>query len=371
MKKVGIVTFHRPYNYGANLQAYALQKKLQTMGYDVKIIDYRNKNIEETTKVVKTNFKGMNLKQIVKTCIANVCFLNKNILRKREFKKFQEQNYELSNIYKSKNELEDGKEVFDIYISGSDQIWNPEITKGIDDVYTLNLDIKNIKRISYASSLGNVKLDSYKKELISRLKKYDFLSVREKAAQELLKEEINKKIEVVLDPTLLLSQKQWNSIIKNENKETEEYILFYTISEDKNMFKIVNKLSEMTNLKIITFRRSNGNLKNVLKNYYTKGPEDFINAFKNAKYIVTSSFHGTVFSIIYNKPFFVNYCGTENKRVDNLLNVLNIKDRYINKPEDLTIEKINQKVDYQEINQNLSKEAARCEQYLKNTIEEE
>ena len=194
MKKIGIVTFHRPYNYGADLQAYALQKKLQTMGYDVKIIDYRNKNIEETTKVVKTNFKGMNLKQIVKTCIANVGFLNKNILRKREFKKFQEQNYELSNIYKSKNELEEGKEVFDIYISGSDQIWNPEITKGIDDVYTLNLDIKNIKRISYASSLGNVKLDSCKKELISRLKKYDFLSVREKAAQELLKEEINKKI---------------------------------------------------------------------------------------------------------------------------------------------------------------------------------
>lgn len=372
MKEIGIVTFHRPYNYGANLQAFALQEKLNELGYEAKLIDYRNKQLEESAKAIQTNFKGKSLKRILKEIMANIYFLPKNILRGNSFKEFQKKYYKLSNVYYTKGEIENSKEKFDIYISGSDQIWNSNITKGIDPVYTLNLNINNIKRISYASSMGNAQFSNKEdvEKLIKNLKQYDHLAVREQAGKEFLKQYLNNEIEVVLDPTLLLSKEEWLSVAK-ELKTKEEYILFYTVKENEDIFKITNKLSEITNLKIITFRRTNGKLKNVLENRYTKGPSEFIETFKNAKYIITSSFHGTVFSILFNKPFFVNYGGKENKRIESLLKVLGIDNRLIGKEEELTEEKIKSKIDYKKVNEILEREREKSIKYLKGAINNE
>jgi len=369
MKKIGILTFHRPHNYGANLQAYALQEKLENLGYDTKIIDYRNDILEKSTKIIKVNLKDVKIKGIIKQLITNIIFLPKNFLRKKNFEKFQKEHYNLSIKYRTIEELEKDKDKMNIYMVGSDQVWNTTITNGLEDVYTLNFKEKNAKYISYASSMGNGSFSSEneKRELMNRLEKFDALAVREKSAKELIEKETEKKVEVVLDPTLLLNDSEWTRIIKKERIK-EKYILVYTVIEDKEIFKIANKLSEITGMKIVTFRRTNGILKNVAKNLYIKGPEDFVSMFKNASYVVTSSFHGTAFSIIFNKKFFINYCGKENKRIDSLLEILELDGRYIKDDKEINEEKIKSTIEYDKVNKILEKEREKSIRYLKDSI---
>ena len=149
MKRVGIITFHKPNNYGANLQAFALQEFIRELGYEVKIIDYRNKIIENTNKLIKAN---SGIKNLVKSLI----FLPKNISRRRNFEHFRKQNYCLSKSYTNKVQIENSNEKFDVYIAGSDQLWNTKITKIVDDFYTLNFNVGQAKKVSYATSLANV-----------------------------------------------------------------------------------------------------------------------------------------------------------------------------------------------------------------------
>lgn len=362
MKKIGIVTFHEPNNYGANLQAYALQKFIEELGYDAKIIDYRNKTISNTNKLIK-------IKSGIGNLIKSMMLLPKNIARRKNFESFKKRNYILTKAYNNKAELEQDKNDFDVFISGSDQIWNTKITKTIDDIYTLNFNSGDARKISYASSIGNGDITNGEtKELAKRIEKYENIAVREESAKELLNKYIDKKIKVVVDPTLLLNSKQWEKI-KRDTKIKEEYILLYTIIENNKLFEIANKLSDLTGLKIVTLRRTNLKTKNVLKNMYTSGPDQFIDLFKNATYVVTSSFHGTVFSIIFNKKFFVNYGGAENKRVDNILNICNLQERLIKSEEQLNTNIINSQINYENVNRILEEERNKSREYLIDALE--
>lgn len=365
MKKVGIVTFHRPNNYGANLQAYALQEFINKQGYDANIIDYRNDEIEKSNKIIKLN---SGIKNFIKTIIFSI----KNVKKKKNFEKFRANNYKLTKVYYNKSQLEKNEEKFDVYVSGSDQIWNTQITKKIDDIYTLNFDTGIARKISYASSIGNGDMKKEEIQLLAeRVKKYNSIAVREERAKNILEEYIDNDIKVVVDPTILLTKDEWKKVSnRNITKNIkEDYILLYTIIENEETFKVVNKISELTGLKIITLRRTNLKTNNVLKNCYTKGPDSYIELVKNAKYIVTSSFHGTVFSIIFNKMFFVNYGGKENKRVDNLLSICKLQDRLIKSSKDLDNIKLKKEINYEQVNDIINKERERAREYLKIAIE--
>lgn len=328
MKKIGIVTFHSAHNYGAMLQVYSLQYVIKSLNYDVEVINYRNKEIDDQYKVF--NINKNNIKSIVKSILTSIVFYPKNKKRYKVFDKFMSDKLNLSKKYMNIDQLKKNPPKYDVYITGSDQVWNYGIVGELSDAYTLNFGDKDIKRISYAASIGDVNLVSeYNLEYKNKLKSLNYISVREETAKQSLAKIIDRPIEVVLDPTLLLEKEDWDNVLEIQTKGHGKYILAYVVEYNEEYVKIVNYLSRVTGLKVIYFEKRNKNYDNVYKSAYTEGPFEFVNLIRNAEYIVATSFHATVFSIIFEKKFFVVPHVKTGDRVTNLLQKLNISDRAV------------------------------------------
>ena len=368
-KSIKTITFQRAHNYGAFLQAYALQTCLKSLNYNVKIIDYQNNNID--TKKPINFYKKNNIKWTIKSIID---YVKHNKLLNDKYKKFNyliENNFDLTKKVKDDEDILNVIEDNDILITGSDQVWNPIITKGVDDIYTLNINKEKIKKISYAPSFGSIdEIDNYKRQLIKNISKINKISVREKSAQDFLCNELKSRVDVVLDPTLLLTYVEWNDIIVKQNysEPKEKYILAYDVAPDSEYVKIVNDLSNQSNLKVIHF-----DLKNIYKNEYmnkySADPFEFINLIKNAEYIVTTSFHATVFSIIFNKKFWVIPHKKTGKRVTDLLLLMKLSNRVIYALEEFRKRDYNEKINYTLTNEIIVKERKKSKKWLIDAIE--
>lgn len=367
MKKIGIVTFHRAHNYGATLQAYALEKILEEKEYEAKFINYINYEIDKQYKILKIDKR--NILSIFKSIISSIIYFYKNKKRFNNFNNFIKKNLKIIGKYNSVNELKNNPPELDCYITGSDQVWNPDITKGLSDAYTLNFGSDKINRVSYAASIGKSSLgqEDYK----TKLSKLNYISVREKTAKDLLEPVLNRKIEVVLDPTLLISGKEWEKEFDLSNNVNEKYILTYYVEENEEYVKIVNELSRKTNLKVINFeKRDRHNYVNFMKSAYTEGPEEFVRLIKNAEYVVTTSFHATVFSILFHKRFFVVPHKTTGSRVTDLIDKLHIKNRiYYTIDEFKAYTNYKEEVDYTESDKNLLEEREKSINFLEEAID--
>lgn len=368
MKKIGILTFHNAYNYGAMLQAYALQKKISTKNY-VEIIDYRNKVIEKQYKLIRPYQKS--LKKFIKSLCGDIIMFPLNLKRKNVFIKFMKKRYILSSKIKTSKDLDDIIRKYDVIIVGSDQVWNIGLTEGLSNIYTLNFDSKALK-ISYAASVGdasqiNENIDVFQE----KLKDINYISVREEDARDELSKIIQKKIKVVLDPTLLLKKEEWEELLDKGKYDEEKYILAYVVEADKEYIKIVNDLSQKTGLKVIHFNKFNPGYNNVLKNAYTEGPLEFVNYIKNAEYVVATSFHATVFSIIFNKKFFIIPHKKTGSRVTNLLDKLGIKGRTFNSFNEFKKIDYNFDTNWEEVNNKLDIERENSINWLFNAINDE
>ena len=365
MKEIGIITFHSAHNYGAMLQVYALQSKLENST----ILDYRNRDIDKNYKVIKI-YKGKNILKFIKSVISNIYFYHRNKKRFKNFESFLKKHLKLTKEYKSEEELKQNPPLCDIYITGSDQVWNYEITNGLRDAYTLNFGSQDIKRISYAASIGNSDIKSnLKEEYKDKISKIDNISVREENAKKVLEEiGIKKEINVVLDPTLLLTKEEWNQKILNIPAEKEKYILAYVVETDEEYYKIVNYLSEKTGLKVIHFEKRGNKYKNVLRSAYTNGPFDFVNLIKNAEYVVATSFHATVFSIIFNKKFWIIPHKKTGSRVTNLLEKLEINNRITKSLNEFKDVDLDEKINYEKVEAILKEERKNSIRFLKDAI---
>ena len=368
MKKIGIITFYRAHNYGATLQAYALEKILEEKEYDVKFINYINYEIDKQYKILKIDKR--NILTIFKSIISSIIYFYKNKKRFNNFNNFIKKNLKIVGKYNSVNELKSSPPELDCYITGSDQVWNPDITNGLSDAYTLNFGPDGVNRISYAASIGKSSLgqEDYK----TKLSKLNYISVREKTAKDLLEPVLNRKIEVVLDPTLLISGEEWEEYFDLRNNVNEKYILAYYVEENEEYKKIVNELSRKTNLKVINFeKRDKHNYVNFMKSAYTEGPEEFVRLIKNAEYIVTTSFHATVFSILFHKRFFVVPHKTTGSRVTDLIDKLHIKNRiYYTVDEFKAYTNYKEDMDYTESDEIFLDERKKSINFLKKAIGE-
>lgn len=370
-KKIGIITFQSAHNYGAMLQVYALQCKIE-MKNEVKVINYRNSRIDNNYKVFKP-IKGVGLESL-KRIAKDICMFVKNKKRFNVFDTFMKEKLKLTEkTYYTIEELKNVPPQMDIYITGSDQVWNPDIVGEVSDIYTLNFGGDKIKRISYAASIGNSKIEEkYKEEYKSKLSKLDYISVREEDGKKALEEIIDKPIEVVLDPTLLLTKKEWNKEIKDCKKENEKYILAYVVEdnvEDNAEYrKIVNYLSEKTGLKVIHFEKRN-RYKKILRSAYTDGPLEFVNLLKNAEYVIATSFHATVFSIIFHKKFFIVPHKKTGSRVTNLLEKLGINNRVLYSLEEFKKIDYNFETDWNSVEEKLEQERKKSIDWLNKAIE--
>lgn len=362
MKKIDIITFHNAYNYGAFLQAYALQKVLKEKENVVEFIDYEQKKITNNYKILKIDKNN-----ILKSCLANFFFFSKRFRRNKKFRRAIKQNFLLSKKYHTEQELKQNPPKADVYITGSDQVWNIGITGGLKDAYTLNFGDPRIKRISYAASMGKC-IEEEKEQYKQKLDRLNAIAVREEEAKQYLENIINKDIQVTLDPTLLIETKEWNSCLKQVKKDKEQYILAYNVQKSTEFYKIVNYLAKQTNLKIYYFDERNMYYKGDTKNVCTAGPFEFIELIKEAKYIVTTSFHATVFSILFQKKFFVIPHTKTGGRVTNLLKKLNVENRICENFEKFKDIDYDFETKYDLVNSILEKERKKSLDYLDKAI---
>lgn len=346
-KKIGIITFHNSFNYGALLQSYATQEFLEENGFESLFIDYSNKYENKGNKIINIR-KNLSFKQNIIQNIKNILF-GGYYYSKKSFSKF------INELHKTIPITNDYDfDTFYAIISGSDQIWNPNIYGGkIDNTYLLDFAF-NGKRISYASSIGSYIIDEHNEPIYKdALKKYNHISVREEhAATELKKIGINN-IDIVCDPTFLLGRDFWNNIANRNhiNLKSKKYILVYLMTKYENYEKQIKIIKDYYKMDVVFVTFSRIKRKHIDEYAMGYSPFEFLSLIKNAELVLTNSFHGTVFSLLFNKSFINLERPDNSKRSEALLNKLNLNDRILKNDDDV-LDKISHmsKLNYNHIN---------------------
>ena len=317
--KVGVITFHSANNYGAVLQTWALQKVLKNLNTTTGVINYHPDIIDGLYDPMKLK-KGLSRSLLkLKLYIRN----KDSLVRYNKFQSFLKNNINLIGDYRTYKELLDAKLDLDAYIVGSDQVWNPTHTGGYDPAYYLEFAKSASKRISYAASLGTDYIVSrYKDDMAKALQSFTNISVRERSTQALIGELAGKPVDVVLDPTLLLDKEDYDEI-KVSSKYKKPYILLYSIEKNPQLIEFANKISLSLGMPILQRRPSNG-LINQMEPFYTANAGEFLGHIESASYVITNSFHGTVFSILYGTPVVSMLHSDTGKRTEDLLTDLGL-----------------------------------------------
>lgn len=325
--RIGILTFHRANNYGALLQCYALNRALNMLGHDAEVIDYRQPAIEKS--YCKVGLQDINPLRPVR--FLKSLFLPQTLTRNIRYKRFLSFRKQFINcsekIFSYDNKLIEG---YDVIFIGSDQLWNSKWTNGLDDYYWGNFRHSvNTIIATYAVSMGKPEIDEDEKENIKHLlDNFDFLSVRENSLKSLLNNIINKDIKVTIDPTFLLRKEEWMKFVKPEKKK---YVLIYPLIHTEETINIGKQIAKNHKLDyvIIDYQSHWKPMKN---HKQFVDPARFLNLIANAEYVVTSSFHGTAFSVIFERQFYsVVARGTTNTRISSLLRKFGLENRIISK----------------------------------------
>lgn len=392
MKKTFLVTCYFKHNYGSMLQSYATQRFLDLNNVPNETINVSNlKDFSSRKKkfylsqvfnfkFLKTKFGMAWLK--VKTKINRK--LRKNIYKRGfEFNRFKERYFRLTEPFSSYKELESLCENESInVVVGSDQLWLP--VNVVANYYTLSYVPDSINKVSYATSFG---VSSIPKKYISLystfLNRFNNISVREETGKKLVESISKKSCLVACDPTLLLEKGEWESLVKKERFEKEKYIFCYFLGKSKNHRRFAEKLRELTGYNIISMNHCDEFVrydnKFADKTPYNVGPSEWLNLIKNAEYVCTDSFHGTIFSIIFNKTFFTfkrydskNKFST-NSRLENLLNIVDLKDRMFSGDESLEQVKklLRNEIDYSTRKEKLLDFIEKSKSYLLNSLKHE
>lgn len=331
-KKIGILTFHNAHNYGAVLQAYALKTKLNRMGHEAVVLNYRNKYI------------GRNYKKVL-----HIDFWKRDILPSRWGKVIREirdvfyglpewqkqwqvfedfTNEKLLDGEKKELTLEEvaAKDI-DVYVLGSDQIWARELTHGMDPAY-FGQFAPGKKKISYAASVPNGSVPENEKPYFKQyLESLSHISVREEKLAKSLRELTGREINTVVDPTLLLEKEDYHDLLHEKPLKQRDYIFAYFVVENEVLSRLAKKVAELSGYELVELHYKKTPTINGDNMVFDAGPSEFLTYIRDAKMVITNSFHGTVFSILFQKKFYSVY--KENGRIENLLGFLGLSDRHI------------------------------------------
>ncbi len=322
-KKVGIITFHKAHNYGAVLQAYALKKMLKNLNAEVTFLDFDNEALDKNYRLFPS-LKNEGAANFLKLTIKTLLDFPRKKQRHIAFNSFITKYLDSTNISKTGVNL-------DCVFLGSDQIWNPNITGYLDPVFFgQHHNIDSTRTVSYAASMGNgMTEDNINNELKRLISCIDSVGVREKSLKLTLESNLGVSCHQNLDPTLLLSKDDWDEISDENDKNENKYILVYEVEKHQSTDSIIQYIKSKTgyNVKVVSSKTSHHVSKSSIT---TASPKEFISLFKNASFVVTTSFHGTVFSIIYNIPFYTLKFGTGvDNRSSGLLSALELTGRHI------------------------------------------
>lgn len=322
--KIGILTYHRAHNYGAVLQCYALSTYLTHLGHDVVVIDYCPKYFKYGLFVWYKWF-SLNPYRCIEKLITQIKTFG---IQKRRYNAFER----FIDAYIVPKFLDLDKEQYsiDCYILGSDQIWRKN--KGVfDPIFWGDFKAaKHAKLVSYAASMGNCDLsDEEKKQIGKWLRAFSFIFVREIPLKHLLSSLTDKKIEVVIDPTFLLSHIEWHKISVNP-KYKRRYVLVYQVIENLTTLMIAREAARVLNADIVEIASKVKKEKVDHKMVYDASPNEFIGLIAHAAMVVTTSFHGTAFSIIFRKPFVsIKQHAPSDLRIESVLKTCDLQNRFV------------------------------------------
>lgn len=378
MKKTGIITILNVNNYGAELQAFALHHKLKLMGYDNEIINYlyyknpEYKSEKLSQPLIKTSIKNSLKDLVLKWLDKYSAFKYPEIAKKRKqrFDDFHKNNTATSPVYKSYSELYNAKLNYDNYIVGSDQVWNPNNGTNMAPYY-LTFAPENANKVSYASSFGIANVNqTYYPQYKKWINNLSHISTRESDGVDIIKNITGKDATHVVDPTLLLSKNEWeNLMVPYEAKEP--YILFFIFKKNTYAEELAYKIQKKTGYKIIRVCKNEMPLESDDKilNIRDFGPLEFLGLYSGASIVLTTSFHGSIFSLIFEKPFYTITPASKNNnsRQESLMAVVNLKDRLLREGDDVDLDQVND-INFEDVKKKLDKQIGISIEFLKNAL---
>lgn len=364
--KIKLITLHRLFNYGSILQAYATQTIFQRKNCDVEIIDYITE--QRTDKRLFLGFPKNFSGGIIKKGLYLLLKFFSVLLKKITFGSFLRKNCNLtSKKYIKAEDLMKNPPEADVYVTGSDQVWNSKYNEGIDKGFFLEFAPKNKKIISFVSSFGKSKLDSSEIEMTKKyLEKYDAISVREDAAKNIVND-LGFNAEWLIDPTLQLNKDEWLEIASPRLIKEKYLVLMLLYNEDNGATEYARKIADRKGLKVVKISWELIKPKLVDRLMTHRSPQDFLSLFGNADFVVTNSFHGLAFSINFNRQFIMVPRNEFNSRIDSLLGLVGLRRRKVTSIEEAILIS-DEIIEYDNINKKLELERKKADEFIERVI---
>ena len=323
-KTIAIMTSYYINNYGAVLQAFATKKFFESLGVNTVFINYVRENVRNRkikNEKWNNNFIKRNIYKMYKYVDGK--------LKEKVFVTFVNKNLDFTQEYENKESLYNGKFDADVYCVGSDQMWNSEYNGGVIGENFLEFVPNGKKKISLSTSMGMTSFRSDELEKMRLLlRDFSFISVREKSAMTIITEMGIPNVYQVLDPTLLISGSMWKKIL-NVKKNNRKYVLIYQLNDNPDIQKFAKHLSKREGLQIIQITYYLSQHWKEIKTIYNPSIEKFLSLVANASYVVTDSFHGTAFSINFNREFFAFAPLKYADRIYSILDITNLRNRLV------------------------------------------
>lgn len=369
--KVALLSFHNAYNYGAALQAYALQEYVGSLGHVCEYVNYVNNSRMHSYDMdyqLKKAIHDKNVKQGVKLAVGKP-FMKKRGVNFEQF--YKDRLRKTEKLYTCSEEVRELNDQYDKFIVGSDQVWNPK-NNGGDCAFLLDFVNDREKRIAYSSSFGTSEVPlEFQKRYQEEFNKFGYLSSREGMGQKLIKELTGRDSMFVMDPVFLPGVSEWKKIAKKPN-ETKEYLFFYT-NRNNQVDQFLNVFGKSDyRYHILSSHLGVGDFADRQKKVvFSMAPEEFLGEIENSNLVVTASFHCLAFAIIFHKQFVVLLTGDlgKDERVLNLLEITGLKSRIFSSK--MTKEEIYAPIDYSKVDEKLEEYIGDSKSYLQAAINDD
>lgn len=369
--KVGILTYHFSNNYGALFQAYGLRSWLLEKGIEAEFINYHPEHVESGGKLSMSNLfskAGLVIIFLKLISLREKYFGNKHY--KEGFSEFKRDFLGVKGKeFKTFNDLNEAALDYDALICGSDQIWNPSEQFGVDPVYFLDFKTKssNTRKISYAPSFGKSAIDEkFSSEIAELISKLDGVSVREVSGVEIVEQLTGKKPTLVPDPTTLVTD--YAKIMREYKVKEDNYVFCYYLRSRENIGETAEYIASKLNAALYSPHNPHRRWKEVGETVYP-GPREWLYLLNSSKFVVTNSFHGTILSILLNKPFVVVGIGGArakyNERASNILKLCGLENRLVDEfNQDYIDELMAEEIDWDMVNKNMKQLKQNGEDFL-------
>lgn len=328
--RIALITIHYANSYGGCLQALATQTVLSKYG-EVTMLDYKSSDLGKTLDTLRFGLGFRDFLRVGKDLVR--FFPRRRLVNK--FKSFIAKEYNLSNALGSGLALEQAADQFDVFVCGSDQLWNPNVVGSHDFNYMLDF-AGDKKKISLSSSMGSFRYSGKNLDLLkAKLSNFAHVAVREKDLAEDLERDLGRAVVNTLDPTLLLDKQQWSELLGLKSEQKEKYVFVYTLKKTNFIREAINKISTQLGLKVVVIDQDPFLGFKCDRHVMDASPVDYLNLIAGASFVLTNSFHGTAFAVNFNVPFvtlppetganritgFLDSVGLSNRLVDSLTSI--------------------------------------------------